>query len=75
MSKKPKEQATDVATPSSFPIIKSIAFQRVPGGWTVIEVTTQGDKVLSIEATEPDVRAIAQETFRRKAGQIMMDQT
>lgn len=41
--------------------------KRVPGGWTVVEYDVSDGKIVATRTTEPDLRAVALETFLVKA--------
>jgi len=59
-SKEPKAPAE-----SNFeaPVIESYTLVRRGGGWSVAAIKTQGDKVLSTEYSEPDLKNVAKERF------------
>lgn len=48
-------------------VVTALSLIRVPSGWAVATYKIQGDKVLSVERTEVNVKAIAMETFKMKA--------
>jgi hypothetical protein len=62
MAKKGTEQREE-----TLPIVTALSIVRCPGGWQVLTLKVQGDKVISREATQADVYAIAREAFRIKA--------
>lgn len=51
----------------SLPVVTALSLVRGKDGWQVLTLKVQGDKVLSVEATNPDMRAIALEQFRIRA--------
>jgi hypothetical protein len=57
----------EIAAPQEEPVIVSLSLARVPDGWSVITLWTQGDRVVKREATTPDMMAIAKEAFKLKA--------
>jgi hypothetical protein len=70
-SKKPSEtQSESVAVPTpevvtpELPKLFALALERVPGGWSTVRYTLQGDKVIERKATEPDLHAIALERIK-----------
>lgn len=49
------------------PVLTSVGYCRVGTGihsWVSYKITTQGEKVLSIEVDEPNMRAIAEESAK-----------
>lgn len=48
------------------PVIKSYTMVRRAGGWSVATVSTQGEKVVSIEYSEPEMKAICLDRFKIK---------
>ena len=58
MSKEPIE-----AEESTFqePEVKTFSMVRRPGGWSLVTLVTQGDKVVSKSYTEPDAKNVAKE--------------
>lgn len=71
MAKKRTEEGTE-ETKESLPVVKALSLVRGSDGWQVLTITVQGDRVLSVEATEPNMRAIALETFRITASKEFM---
>lgn len=60
------KNATQAAPEREAPIIEAFALAFVPGqGWTSIVYRLQGEKLLKVEASEPDLKLIAQEKFRQ----------
>ena len=61
MSKLKKD--TETVVNEELPVIKSIGLVKIPNqdheSWVVVTITSQGDKILSTEMTEPNMRAIA----------------
>lgn len=51
-------------------VSKAFTVERAPGGWIVVEYEIQGSKVVSRKASQPDMRAIALETFQREIMQF-----
>lgn len=49
---------------SEFPVITSYSMVRGKDGWSAVTIVVQADKVLSVEATPADTKAIAQEKFK-----------
>lgn len=43
---------------------KAFTLERVKDGWSMLTVTFQGDKLLSVERTEPDMKSFAIEHFK-----------
>lgn len=68
-SKEPKQ-----VEESSFvhPIVLSYNIVRRGGGWSMATVTTQGDSVVSVEYTAPDMKNIAYENFRIAISKSLM---
>lgn len=77
MSKKPKVGASGpaneqeraesktVAPGRETPIITALALAFVPGkGWTSLVYHIQGEKILKVDASEPDLKVFAQEKFK-----------
>lgn len=68
MSKKPQTQAAPAPAPEPTKqprAYTALALLQVPGkGWVSLKLTVQGERVTKIEATEPDVRMVAQEKFK-----------
>jgi hypothetical protein len=48
------------------PTIVSYSLVRNRGHWSVATITTQGNNVVSIELSEPDIKAIAIENCKTK---------
>lgn len=63
----PKEPSKETKVPveSNFeaPIIESFTMLRRGGGWSVAVIKSQGDKILSTEYSEPDMKNVAKERF------------
>ena len=66
MSKKSKQEQ------EQFPVLVSLCLVQVSGGWSVLTIHSQGDKVLNVESTEPDVKAVAMELYRIKSANLFM---
>lgn len=53
----------EVIVNEDLPIIKSIGLVKIPNqdheSWVVVTITSQGDKIISTEMTEPNMKAIA----------------
>lgn len=49
-------------------MITALSVVRAKDGYTVLTLKVQGDKVVSAESTPEDMRAIALEAFRVRAG-------
>lgn len=63
-NRKPAETPTEVTVkPEPF---KAYSLIRSGCAWTVVEVTIEGDKVISRTETTPNVRMIAQNDFKVK---------
>lgn len=43
---------------------KAFTIEKGDGGWSLVTVTYEGKKILDIERTEPDLKAIAIEKFK-----------
>ena len=54
----------DVTPNEELPTFKALSLVRVQDGWSVLTLSIQGDKVLNVESTPADMRAIAIEAFR-----------
>lgn len=55
------------------PIVKAIAIQKIGAHWSTVEYTIQGDKVLTVEADEPNLRPIAIDCFKIRAQRNFME--
>lgn len=44
---------------SELPVIKSVTIYNTGKGYTVLTIYTQGDKVINVESTEPNLYPIA----------------
>ena len=69
--KKPavKKPAVKAPTPTpnvdDIPSFTAVSLTRVPGGmWAVLTFTIDGDRVVNIESSEPNMRAIAIEELK-----------
>lgn len=53
---------------SDLPIFKALSLYNLPdhgkSGWVVLTMTIQGDKVIGVESTEPNLRGIAIEQLK-----------
>lgn len=72
------ERAAESAQPAperERPIITALALAFVPKqGWTSIIYKIQGDKVLQVAASEPDLKLIAQEKFKVNMGKVIISE-
>lgn len=58
------------------PVVTSIGWVRTEGNnWSVLIIRTQGDKVVSVEAEEPNMKPIAFETLKIKLIREVVDKS
>ena len=55
------------------PIMTTLGFKKQGGLWYVIELKTQGDKVIDVKLSEGDTKAIALEAFKIKAANSFLN--
>lgn len=55
------------------PIVTALSIVRVPDGWSVLTIRLRDGEVVSIDQTQPDMRAIAIEAFRMLAAKEFME--
>jgi hypothetical protein len=72
-----KPLLTEMIEEKEAPILKSVGFgQLAPGNfWVSYLITTQGDKVLSIQVSDPDLRQIAEDSAKIAFVTELMDKT
>jgi hypothetical protein len=80
--KKPAQTATD-PLPDAFsndraaaaqprPVVQAISLIYVTGeGWSALRYTIEGDRVVAVEATEPDIKLVARHKFQVDAGNML----
>ncbi len=72
MAKRGTEKREDEVT-EALPVVTALSMVRTREGWRMLTFKIQGDKVLDVSATEPDLRAIALEEFRKTAAKEFME--
>lgn len=60
-------------TKAELPVVTAISIVKGADGWQVLTLKVQGDKVLSVDATPADMRAVALEAFRLRAVKEFME--
>lgn len=66
-----KKQAESNTPPSIEPIILSFSMVQRNEGWSVATIKTQGDKVISTEYSEPDMKPIAMHDFKIACARLL----
>ena len=66
-TKKKQEESQEL------PIMTTLGFKKQGGLWYVIELKTQGDKVVDVKLSEGDTKAIALEAFKIKAANSFLN--
>ncbi len=61
--------------PKNLPILKSVGFGRIEanGNWVSYVIQSRGNKIISIEVSDPDQRAIAEDTAKAAFVTELMD--
>lgn len=55
-------------------VVTALSLVRVPGkGWVALKYQLQGDRVVKVEASEPDLKMVAQEKFKVAVAYMLMD--
>lgn len=55
------------------PVITALSMVKGKDGWQVLKLRVQGDRVLSVDASEPDMKAITFEAFRIAVVKELLD--
>ena len=73
-SKAPKKKSEPEV---ELPIFKAVSMHKLDGmgnaGWVVLKFDIQGDKVINVEASEPNLRQIAIEELKIETVRIFFD--
>lgn len=72
MVKRRIEERQTEETTESLPVVTALSLVKGAQGWQVLNMKVQGDKVVSVDATEPNMRAIALESFKIAAAKAFM---
>jgi hypothetical protein len=71
MAKKRTEERKE-ETKESLPVVTALSLVKGKDGWQVLTLKIQGDIILDVHSTEPNMRAIALEAFKIAAAKEFM---
>lgn len=67
-----EERKAKEASQESLPVVTALSLVKGKDGWQVLTLKVQGDTILSVDSTEPNMRAIALEAFKIAASKEFM---